>query len=156
MAFVSPLPPLTQQSLFIDLTMLSHHAWALPHEPSPCSAADGQLQLAWKKRPVCHTETFEYNDLYFLGKLSNLWVWPLGWKDPLEEGTATHSSLPAWRIPMERGVWRPVVHGLQRLEHDWRDLAQCAQKVTGLARTELSKCEFPSQPPAPLHPAFTQ
>ena len=23
----------------------------------------------------------------------------LGWKDPLEEGTATHSSILAWRIP---------------------------------------------------------
>ena len=23
----------------------------------------------------------------------------LGWEDPLEEGVATHSSVPAWRIP---------------------------------------------------------
>ena len=23
----------------------------------------------------------------------------LGWEDPLEEGIATHSSVPAWRIP---------------------------------------------------------
>ena len=23
----------------------------------------------------------------------------LGWEDPLEEGMATHSSIPAWRIP---------------------------------------------------------
>ena len=23
----------------------------------------------------------------------------LGWEDPLEEGIATHSSIPAWRIP---------------------------------------------------------
>ena len=27
------------------------------------------------------------------------WVQSLGWKDPLEKGTATHSSLLAWRIP---------------------------------------------------------
>ena len=27
------------------------------------------------------------------------WVWSLGWEDPLEEGTATHSSILAWRIP---------------------------------------------------------
>ena len=26
------------------------------------------------------------------------WVQSLGWKDPLEEGIATYSSLPAWRI----------------------------------------------------------
>ena len=27
------------------------------------------------------------------------WVWSLGWKDPLEKGTATHSSILAWRTP---------------------------------------------------------
>ena len=28
-----------------------------------------------------------------------MWVQPLGQEDPLEEGMATHSSIPAWRIP---------------------------------------------------------
>ena len=32
------------------------------------------------------------------------WVWSLGWEDPLEEGTAAHSSILAWRIPMDRGA----------------------------------------------------
>ena len=27
------------------------------------------------------------------------WVWSLGWKDLLGNGTATHSSILAWRIP---------------------------------------------------------
>ena len=27
------------------------------------------------------------------------WVRSLGWEDPLEKGTATHSSFLAWRIP---------------------------------------------------------
>ena len=27
------------------------------------------------------------------------WVQSLGWKDPLEEGKAPHSSILAWRIP---------------------------------------------------------
>ena len=27
------------------------------------------------------------------------WVPSLGWEDPLEKGTATHSSILAWRIP---------------------------------------------------------
>ena len=26
-------------------------------------------------------------------------VWFLGWKDPLEKGTATHSSILSWRVP---------------------------------------------------------
>ena len=28
-----------------------------------------------------------------------------GQEDPLEEGMATHSSILAWRIPMDRGAW---------------------------------------------------
>ena len=27
------------------------------------------------------------------------WVLSLGWEDPLEKGTVTHSSILAWRIP---------------------------------------------------------
>ena len=34
----------------------------------------------------------------------------LGQEDPLEEGTATHSSIPAWRIP-----WTEEPGGLQSL-----------------------------------------
>ena len=36
----------------------------------------------------------------------------LGWEDPLEEGMATHSSVLAWRIPMDRGAWWATVHGV--------------------------------------------
>jgi len=45
------------------------------------------------------------------------WVQSLGWEDPLEEGIATHSSLLAWRIPMDRGAWWATVHGI-RVRHD--------------------------------------
>ena len=32
------------------------------------------------------------------------WVRSLGWEDLLEEGMATHSSILAWRIPMESSL----------------------------------------------------
>ena len=35
------------------------------------------------------------------------WVRSLGWEDPLEEAMATHSSVLAWRIPMDRAAWGP-------------------------------------------------
>ena len=35
----------------------------------------------------------------------------LGWEDPQEEGMATHSSILAWRIPMDRRAWQVTVHG---------------------------------------------
>ena len=40
------------------------------------------------------------------------WVQFLGWEDPLEEGMATHSSILAWRIPMNRVAWQAIVHGV--------------------------------------------
>ena len=36
----------------------------------------------------------------------------LGGEDPLEEGTATHSSILARRIPVDRGAWGITVHVL--------------------------------------------
>ena len=43
-----------------------------------------------------------------------IWVRSLGWENPLEEGMATHSSILAWRIPMDRGAWRATVHGVAK------------------------------------------
>ena len=34
-----------------------------------------------------------------LPAMQETWVQFLGWEDPLEEGMATLSSIPAWRIP---------------------------------------------------------
>ena len=42
------------------------------------------------------------------------WVCSLGWEDPLEEGMATHSSILAWRILMDRGAWQATVHGVAK------------------------------------------
>ena len=42
------------------------------------------------------------------------WVQALGWEDPLEEGMATHSSVLAWRISMDRGAWQARVHGVTK------------------------------------------
>ena len=33
---------------------------------------------------------------------------------PLEEGMATHSSILAWRIPMDREAWWATVHGVTK------------------------------------------
>ena len=38
------------------------------------------------------------------------WIQFLGWEDSLEESMATHSSILAWRIPMDRGAWWAAVH----------------------------------------------
>ena len=43
-------------------------------------------------------------------------VLSLGWEDPLEEVMAIYSSILAWRIPMDRGAWRAIVH---RITKSW-------------------------------------
>jgi len=42
------------------------------------------------------------------------WVQSLRREDPLEEGMETHSSILAWRIPMDIGAWWAAVHGVTK------------------------------------------
>ena len=44
----------------------------------------------------------------------------LAWEDPLEEGMATHSSILAWRILMDKGAWWATVHGVTK---SWTQLS---------------------------------
>ena len=59
-----------------------------------------------------------------LPAMGETWVQSLGWEDTLEEGMATHSSILAWRIPMDRGTWWAAVHGVAK------------------SQTRLSNCTF--------------
>ena len=46
-------------------------------------------------------------------------VLSLGWKDPLEKGMATHSSILAWRTP-----WTEKLGGLQSMGHKESDTTE--------------------------------
>ena len=56
-----------------------------------------------------------------LPAMQETWVRSMGWEDPLEEGMATHSSILAWRIPMDRGAWWATVHGVTK---SWTQLIE--------------------------------
>ena len=43
--------------------------------------------------------------------MQEMWVWSLGWEDPLEREMATHSSILAWEVP-----WTEEPSGLQSME----------------------------------------
>ena len=58
--------------------------------------------------------------------MREIWVQSLVWEDPLEESMATHSSILAWRILMDRGAWR------------------AALRVVAQSRTRLSNFHFSS------------
>ena len=51
------------------------------------------------------------------GRCKETWVRSLGWEGPLEEATATHSSILAWRIP-----WTEEPGGLQPI--GWQSRAR--------------------------------
>ena len=44
--------------------------------------------------------------------MQETWVQSLGWEYLLEKGMATHSSILAWRIHMDRGAWQATGYGL--------------------------------------------
>ena len=54
---------------------------------------------AGSKEPTCQCR-----------RRKEIWVQSLGQEDPLEEGIATHSSILAWRILMDREAWQATVH----------------------------------------------
>ena len=57
--------------------------------------------------------------------MREIWVWSLGWEDPLEEGMATHSSILAWRIPMDRGAWWATVDEVTESDTtEWLSIVQ--------------------------------
>ena len=54
------------------------------------------------------------------------WVWSLGQEVPLEDDMATHSSILAWRIPMDRGAWQAILQGVT--ESNKTELLSTAQR----------------------------
>ena len=65
------------------------------------------IKRAWGASPVAQM-------VKNLPATQEAWVLPLAWEDLLEEGMATHSGIPAWRIPMDRGAWQATVHGVTK------------------------------------------
>ena len=64
-----------------------------------CTGEKGSLVAQTVKNPPAMWETRDQS---------------LGWEDSLEEGMVTHSSILAWRISMDRGIWQVTVHGVAK------------------------------------------
>ena len=80
------------------------------------------------------------------------------WKDPLEEGMATHSSTLAWRIPWtEEPGWLQST-GSQRVRHAWSSRARMHACVALISFSNFTIHHFPgaavtsSSPDPPCHP----
>ena len=81
--------------------------------PSPCGFSSGSVSpvlclmrtLSLGLRPPLVTQTVKS-----LPAMQETGVQSLSRGSSLEEGMATHSSVLAWSIPMNRGAWRVTVH----------------------------------------------
>ena len=84
-----------------DCNNIYHHDTVL----SSAFASQGQLpEMATRRRKnveVHSSASLVAQLVKNLPVMQENWVWSLGWEDPLKKGMATHSSILAWRIPMD-------------------------------------------------------
>ena len=73
-----------------------------------------------------------------------MWVRSLGREDSLEKEMATQSSILAWSIPWAEkpGGLQPT--GLQRVGHNWSDVARTHADIARKAVYNMIKC-FPKK-----------
>ena len=76
-----------------------------------CEKAGGFPDGTSGKEPTCQCR-----------RCKEMGVQSLGQEDPLEEGTATHFSILAWKIPWRAETGRLSSTVLQRVGHDWSNL----------------------------------
>ena len=69
--------------------------------------------------------------------MQETWVRSLGWDNPLEEGMATHSSILAWRIPVEGGAWWAIVHGVTKSQTRLSDFTFTFKVIKTLLANKL-------------------
>ena len=82
-------------------------------------------------------------------EMYEMWVRSLDGEDPLEDGVTTHSSILAWRIPLDRGAWRATVHGVAKSQ---TRLKRCGTRATTAQSFTLhSPVSMPLRIPRILH-----
>ena len=86
-----------------------------------CRGSSWSRDRAWVLLRLLHWQAVPW----WLRMVKNLpavwenWLQSVGWEDPLEKGMATHSSVPAWKIPWTEDPGRLQSMGSQRVRHDW-------------------------------------
>ena len=110
---------------------LPHCRWILyqlSHKGSPSYVICGTSQVAqwWR---ICLP----------MQEMLEMWVWSLGWEDPLEKEMAAHCSILAWRIPWTEEPGQLYSLVLQRVRHDWMTEHACAHLICRNKNTELGK-----------------
>ena len=74
--------------------------------------------------------------------MQEIGVLSLGQEDPQEEGTATVSSILAWRIPIDRGAWWAIVHSVAKSPLSTRAFSLKSVKDTALINHTLAHIQL--------------
>ena len=102
-------------------------AWHSQQPPASCKVGWGELEAGEQdpgfRCPAFHTISHLFSLVAQMVKnlpeMHETQVWSLGREVPLEKGMATHSSIPAWRIPWTEEPGELQSTGWQRVGHDW-------------------------------------
>ena len=90
---------LAEQSLNNDIA-----CWLLAlKRPRKKISLYGKSRAFFQERCCQNNASLMVQTVKNLPAIKENWLSSLGWDDPLEKGMATHSSIPAWRIPQKRG-----------------------------------------------------
>ena len=71
------------------------------------------ILTSFYQRISCNMASLEAQTVKNLPAMWETWVQSLV-QDPLEKEMATHSRILPWRIPMDTGAWRALVHGVTK------------------------------------------
>ena len=82
------------------------------------SETDGGILLLFSHSVVLRVASLAAQRIKRLPAMQETRVQSLGWEDPLEKETATHSSTLAWKIPWTEEPGRLQSTGSQRVGHD--------------------------------------
>ena len=113
-----------------------------------CTISRGAVALACSEVPSAasndHVCAFGLPSRSPVGKQSACNAGDLGQEDPLEKGTATHSSILAWRIPRTEEPGGLQSMGLQRLGHSLVTKPTINVLLVPAATTPLNGFEDPT------------
>ena len=117
------LPSVATVTALTGTPVLSGSQWHRGETAFCNKAARNKLLLlkSTDTRPTLCRASLVAHLVKSLPTMQETWVLSLGWENPLEKGMATHCSILAWEILMDRGAWWAIVYGVAKSQTQLSD-----------------------------------